>query len=194
MRVDDVLAAEVGAGGREREVVRLDDGRDQIGLPRVLDAGAPRALGERSAAHADVAAGVDRVVPQAVPVEQLAAAVDRPALDETGRVDARQRLEARVEVTAGLLAQLVATGEDGPHVAMALGDRELAAVQAADLAARLVRREALVDLAEPGEQPLERPGVGVVAHVDDDRHAHDLLDAPGAGEPARWRAAHRRVC
>ena len=38
VRVDDVLAADVRAGGREREVVRLDDRGDPVGLQRVLDA------------------------------------------------------------------------------------------------------------------------------------------------------------
>ena len=111
MRVDDVLAADVGARGREREVVRLDHGRDPVVQHRVLDAGSPGGLGQRGAAGADVAAGVDRVVLDPARLEQLAAAVDRPALDEARGVDLEERRVTGVEEAARLLAQLVAARE-----------------------------------------------------------------------------------
>ena len=48
VRVDDVLAALVGARRRDREIARLDDGGDAVALERVLDADAPDvAPGER---------------------------------------------------------------------------------------------------------------------------------------------------
>ena len=72
-----------------REVARLDDRGDAVAVQRVLDPRAPGRVGQRRAAGPDVAAGVDRVVGDAVALEQLAAAVDRPALDEPRRVDLR---------------------------------------------------------------------------------------------------------
>ena len=130
-----------------------------IAIAKRADAGsrfARRARAERRAPHADVAAGVDRVVADAAGLEQLAAPVDRPALDEPGRVDGPHDSLAGVEVAAGLLAQLVAAGEHPADVGMAFADEQLAAVEAADLAVVLVRAEACVDLAEPVEQLVEQ--------------------------------------
>src|SRR5262249_1928475 len=160
-------------GGREREIVRLDHGGDPVVEDRMLDPGAPGGLGEGRAPHADVAACVDRVVGDPVCLAELAAAVYRPALHESRRVDLEQRGVTRVEVAPGLLAQLVAAGEDPPDVRMAVADVELAPVQPADLAALLVGAESLVDLAEPVEELVEHRSATVVADVDDDRHPHD---------------------
>ena len=67
---------------------------------------------------------------------------------------------------------------------------ELAAVQPADLAVCLVGAEPLVDLAEPVEELVEHPGIALVAHVDEDRHPHDLLDAADARQPAHGPRAY----
>ncbi len=65
---------------------------------------------------------------------------------------------------------------------MSVGERELPAVQATDLALVLVRAEGRIDEAEPVEHALEDVSVDlVVANVDGDGHPHDLLDAPDAG-------------
>jgi len=63
-------------------------------------------------------------------------------------------------------------------------ERELATVEAADLAVFLVGAEGRIHPAEPLEQFLEhRVRVGVaVAEIDDDRHAHDVLDPAQAGQ------------
>src|SRR5438034_1383653 len=61
-------------------------------------------------------------------------------------------------------------------------ERELAAVQAADLALVLVRAEEGIRSAESVEQLLEHARIDlVVANVDGDRHAHDVLDTPNTG-------------
>ena len=54
-----MLAARVRARRGDREVVRLDDRRDPVATQRMLDADAPAVVGQRCAAQADVAAGVD---------------------------------------------------------------------------------------------------------------------------------------
>ena len=54
---------------------------------------------------------------------------------------------------------------------------ELAAANAADLALRLVRAEGRVDVTEPVEHIDDRRLVAGVADGDDDRHAHQVLDA-----------------
>ena len=55
--------------------------------------------------------------------------------------------------------------------------RELAAVDAADLAVVVVRAEGLVDEPEPVEHAVEHLVVDDrVADVDDDRHSHHVLD------------------
>src|SRR5205807_938607 len=59
VRVEDVVAARVGAGRRDREIARFDDRGDAVTYGRMLDADAP------AAAHADVAARVDGVAAQA---------------------------------------------------------------------------------------------------------------------------------
>ena len=88
VRVDDVIAADVGARGRDREVVRLDDGRDLVADPRVLDADAPARLGHRVAAQADVAARVDDVV-RAAPASSSSSAArstDQPLTSPDGSI------------------------------------------------------------------------------------------------------------
>src|SRR5207244_11057454 len=120
-------------------------------------------------------------VPHVRLAEDFRGPVDRPALDEPGRVERSRR--ASVEVAACLLAQLLAAVEDPADVAVRVLERELVAHEPADLAVRLARTEARVDPAEPVEHLVERRLVGVVvADVDHDRHAHHVLDATNAGQ------------
>ena len=55
--------------------------------------------------------------------------------------------------------------------------RELTTVQAADLTVVLVGAEGRIDEAQPVEDGVDQASPStVVANVDDDRHAHDVLD------------------
>ena len=175
-----MLAARVGAGRRDGEVVTGDDGDDLLPIARVLNPDAPDRRRQSAAFEPDVAAGVDRVVPPAELVGDRGCPVDRPALDEAGRVDVVVAPSADVEEALRLAAQLLAAGEDLAHVRVRVCERKLAAVEPADLAVRDVGAERPVDEAEPVEQRVEGSRVVDVADVDDDRHAHDLLDAGDA--------------
>src|SRR6266568_2124463 len=88
-----------------------------------------------------------------------------------------------VEVPVRLHAQLLAAIEHLAHLGTGVLELQLAAVEAADLAVVLVRAERLVDEAQPLEHALERLVVDVlVPDVDDDRHAHDVLDPAQSGD------------
>src|SRR5439155_7718963 len=100
---------------------------------------------------------------------------DGPALDEAGRVAMPRR--ARVEESVRLDAELFAACEHELDLLVRAGRRELAAFDAGNVAVLAVRAERRIDPAQPVEHADEVLVVGVlVADVDDDRHAHDLLD------------------
>src|SRR4029077_4277753 len=61
----------------------------------------------------------------------------------------------------------------------------LAAVEPANVAVLPIGAEPRVDLAQPGEQFVERAVAAAVADVDDDRHPHHMLDAPDARQGRR---------
>ena len=74
---------------------------------------------------------------------------------------------------------------------MRIRQLELAAIQTADLTVVLVRAEGRIDPAQPVEQLVEHGVVDeLVTHVDDDRHAHDVLDPADAGQ----RRGHQTCC
>src|SRR5947199_78806 len=125
----------------------------------MLNADAPDGLRVRTTAQADVAAGVDRVVTHARVVEKARAAVDRPTLDEPGRVERTTR--THVEVAVRLVAKSLAAGEDLLDIRQGVRYVELAAGDPADLAVRFVRREGSVDRPEPFEQHVEQLVVDV---------------------------------
>src|SRR5262249_62005505 len=132
-----------GAGGACGGAAAPADLGDRLPLEGVLDADPPAAPGP------DVAAGVDREAPEIGAVEDRGRPVDRPALDQAGRVDAVRGAASRVEVAAGLLPQPLAAREHAPHLDVGVIDRELAAANAANLALRLERAEGRVDPDQP---------------------------------------------
>jgi hypothetical protein len=156
----------------------------------MLDADPPVELGHGPSAEANVTAGVDGEVPQIRPVEHVRGAIDRPALDEPGRVEHARCV--RIEVPARLVAQLLAALQDPADIRMRVVERQLATVETADLAVVPVRAERRVDPAEPVEHLVERADIRVVVtDVDQDRHAHDVLDSVDARN--RGRCAHPRL-
>jgi hypothetical protein len=104
VRIEHVPAARVLGRRREREVGRLHDRGDGLRFERMLDADAP------GPANPHVSAGVDDVLADAGRVEHVGRAVDRPALDEPGRIE--RSAGVRVEVAVRLRAELLAPGED----------------------------------------------------------------------------------
>ncbi len=105
--------------------------------------------------------------------------IDGPPFHEARRVDHVRGGSTHVEVAAGLEAQRLAPVEDLAYIRMRVGECELSAIQPADLAVVLVRAERRIGDAEPLEHALENIAVDIlVTDVDDDRHAHDVLDAP----------------
>ena len=156
----------------------------------MLDPDPPAVVRCRAAVQANVAAGVDRVVAEPGAVQDRGGPVDRPALDETGRV--HQAGGPRVEVAVRLDPEPLAPGQHLADVVTRLLDRQLAAGQPADLAVLLVGAERRVDPAQPVEHRLEDLAAGaLVADVDDNRHAHDLLDAANARHSGRGGHAAR---
>ena len=177
-RVDDVRAALVRAGRRHRGVVQLEHRGEPVAQPRVADPDPPG-----TAAQHHVAARVDQEAPRAGPLEQRGRALGRPALHQPGRVQPAGERRARVERAVGRRAQLVAALEHRAHVRVRRGPAQLAAVEAADLAARVVRAERGVDEAQPREDLVEGLRGGAARDVDPHRHAHHVLDALSHGAP-----------
>ena len=112
-RVRDVLAALVGAGGRDGPVGDGQHGGDLVGTVGMADPDPPRPPGLRLAAGDDVATGVDPVVATAGAVDQPGGLLDRPALDEPRRVEPAVRpVMPRVERAAGRDREVIAGGQD----------------------------------------------------------------------------------
>ena len=130
----------------------------------------------------DVAAGVDGEVPGASVLQDARRAVDGPALDEAGGIEASARLG--VEVPTRVVAELLAALEHVSDFRVGVVSGELAAPDAADLALRLVRRERVVDEAQPVEDLVDGCSLHVgVADVDDDPHPHHVLDGGHTRRP-----------
>jgi hypothetical protein len=184
--IHDVLAAGVCTGRGDRELSgRLDHSSDLLRVQWVLDADPPGELRNCTAANAHVATGADRVVVETGVVENRCSAIDRPALHEPGGIDGAGRC-LHVEVPGRLLAQLLAALQDVSYERMSILAPQLAAVDPADLAVVLVGAEGVVHPVQPLEELLERGArLGVVADVDDDRQAHDVLDSTYPGECRR---------
>jgi len=145
----------------------------------MLDPDPPDGIRACASDEPDVAAGVEGVVPEARPSERIGGPVDRPALHEPRRIERAGRVG--IEVAAGLPSQLLAPREHLLHLRRGVRDRELPACKPADLAVLLVGRERLVDGSKPVEDRVEGALVDiVVTNIDDDRHAHDLLDPADA--------------
>jgi hypothetical protein len=141
----------------------------------MLDPHSPDRVRTGASDEPDVAPGVDGVVLEAHACEQAGGPVDGPALDEPRGIECARGIG--VEVAGRLSPQLLAPHEYLPHLRRRVRDGEVAAGDAADLAVGVVGGERLVDLTEPVEDRVEGALVHhVVAEVDEDRHAHDLLD------------------
>src|SRR5712691_477240 len=147
----------------------------------MLDADAPGELRHRATANAHVTTCADCVVVQTGIVENRRRAIDRPALHEPGGIDGTIR-RAHVEVPISLIAELLATVQDLPHLRMGVLALQLAAIDAADLAVVFEGAEGRVDPAQPVEQFVEHFARAAIAEVHDERQAHDLLDPADAGE------------
>jgi len=177
VRVEDVGAALVLARGRDREVLDREHGRDAPEVAGMADADPPAAPGRRPAARDHVAAGVDAEARRAGGREPGGGAVDRPALDEPRRVEPAGGPDGEEAARAALERE--AAREDLVDLGRAVGEPDLAAVEAADGAVRAVGAERRVDLAQPGERGLDVDARA--ADVDADRHAHDVTDHEGGG-------------
>jgi hypothetical protein len=156
----------------------------------MLDADAPVTPRHGTTAEPHVAAGIDGEVAQAGLVHDVGGTVDGPAFDEPRRIEPTGG--THVEVAARLEPKLVAPLEHVADVGVCLFHRELAALDALDLAVLPVSAERLVDPAEPCEHIVDQGGVCVVADVDDDRHPHDVFDVSGSGRGSGCESAHAR--
>ena len=129
--------------------------------------------GPGGAARDDVAAGVDAEVAAPAAASRAAAPATAQPLtspDGSSRPAAPRRRSSR-RVARSSSTQRVSTSSTSGR---AVGERELAAVEAADLAVVAVGAEGRVDVAQPGERRLDVDARA--AHVDADRHAHDVTD------------------
>ena len=163
----------------------------------MADADAPAVAGGRLAARDHVAAGVDQVVARPGVVEPPGGFLDRPALDVARWIEAPVAARpAGIERAAAVAAQLLADREHVPDVGAGRGRVELAAGQPADLAVGAVGAEAGVDVVEVPEDRIDGVGRDVlVAQVEADDRAHDLLDPPGhEGQIPAWSRAACRLC
>jgi hypothetical protein len=175
-----VSAASVRARGGDCELVGLDDRANRVLLERMLDPDPPAELWHGASRQTHVAARADGEVADPHIAKELSGPIDRPALDETGRIERPGC--PRVEVTTRLVAHLLAAVQHPANLRERLRHHELASGQPADLAVVLVRAEGRVDPPEPGEHVLEPCLVDVVTDVHHDRHPHHVLDATDAGQ------------
>jgi hypothetical protein len=126
----------------------------------VSDADPPGGPRRSLAADDDVAAAVDAVVPGSGGLEDLAGILERPTLDQTGRVQAAIRaVRPDVEVALARVTDLLAEIEDGAQIGAAVVLEISPRLRSADFALGLVRAEAQVDIAQVIEGLIERrPG------------------------------------
>ena len=150
VRIEQMLAPFVGAGGRDGAGAGEVGGQqDPVRRQRMLDADPPRLPRRRLPVHADVAAGVDHRRRQTRPSELVQSALHRPALDETGRVDAaghRPGIEPAVRGLASPAAQLQHFGDLGRRFL----EPDLTPAQPAHRALRLPGAEHVVDPVQLG--------------------------------------------
>ena len=133
----------------------------------------------------DIAASVDAVVAAAGCVDLPGGLLDRPALDETRRVEAAVRpVPAGIEGAARSDRQVLAGGDDVADVGAGVSLAELATHQSADLAIGLVRAEAGIDVMKTRDDLTN----DLVSHqrrlkLDADGRPHHVLDpAQAAGD------------
>ena len=151
----------------------------------------------RAGSDDDVATRADAVRDLGHDVEVGGRTGDGPALDQPGRVEGEATPVAAApgaeQPVGALLGRQAQLGDVG-HPRVRLG--ALAVLQAQQVAVGTPGAEHGVDLAQVGEgagDPGLEVGAGRLdgAHVDADRHPHDLLDPRAAGQPGR-RGRRRR--
>ena len=116
------------------------------------------------------------MAPRAGGAEDLARAFDRPALDQTRRVEPAVRRHS--EVAVGSCGGMSAPLQHLPRVGMAVGDRDLAALQARDLAVGPVRREPPISLVQETHGRLEIGQRNLVAEIERHDGAHHMNNPP----------------
>jgi hypothetical protein len=137
----------------------------------------------------DVAACVDAPRHTRKAAQFVAGQVDRPPLDEPGRVEARHTVRVRQQRREGAARELLRLTTDAGRLVderVAIAQRQFAAPQPAHLGVRRPRGE---DLVHPGKEGVcrrhglldLRPGQVVTAQVDAHRHPHVVLDPGPAG-------------
>ena len=144
----------------------------------------PRRVAPGLAARNDVATSIDAVVPRASRLQYPARILKCPALDQSGWIGtAVGSVRSDVEIALARAPDLVAQRHNRAQVRTRVGLLQLASDQAADLAVRLVRAEASVNLAEIGKDFVQGGGAdGSVAHVQANCRAHDLFHTAQAGQ------------
>src|SRR3954468_7759155 len=149
------------------------------------DAHAPRDPRFWLTADDDVPAGIDPVVPAARGVDQPGGLLDRPALDESGRVAAAiSAVTAGIEGTAGHGRKVVAGSHHVPNVQTARLQVDLSSREPADLAVRAIGAEPGVDVAQLLHHLVEdRRFDQRLADVDADGRAHEGFDAAHRPRP-----------
>ena len=140
----------------------------------------PRPPGFGLASGHDVAAAVDPVVAPAGAVDPPGGLLERPALDEAGRIEPPiGAVVPGIEGAAGDDREVVARRQHVADIEAGVLLTELAAGHAADLAVGSIGAEAGVDIVELGEDLVD----DVLGHerrpdVQADGRAHDVMDAP----------------
>ena len=158
MRVDNVASALVLAGRGDGEVLDGEHGGELVEVLGVPDADPPRRSGAaRPRATMSPPALMQKFSAPAAASRSAATATAQPLT----RPDGSRRPAGRAEKYAARRAlERQAAGEHLVDLRAALGQRQLAAVEAADVAVVAVGAEGRVDLAQPVERRLEVDAVG----------------------------------
>ena len=111
-----MLAADIGAGGRDAASLRADRLDDLALVERIADADRPGFAGGVLAAGLDVAAGVDEEIPDAGGANEIGGVADGPALDDAGRIE-RPVGPADVEIAVRLALRPLGERQHLAHLA-----------------------------------------------------------------------------
>ena len=193
--IDDVVAALVGARGRDGPVRDGHHGRHGARVIRVTDADPPGPTGCRVPADDDVAARVDAVVRDVRIIEDPCRLLDRPALDVGRRIEtAWGRLTSRIERAMAGHREVVARGQHMADVRAGVGVIEVSTGKSPDLAVLAVGAEPGVDVPKVREDLVDLAiGRAVAAHLDADGGPHHRFDPGGRHQNPAWSRAACRL-
>src|SRR6185437_12051661 len=187
MRIIDMVAAKIIAGGGDALPFRRQHLDDLIALERIADAHRPGPAFAVDALALDVAARLDAEIAEAHAQKLPRRVADRPALDHAAGIDGPVRA-GDVEIAAGLPPCLFAQRHDLPQARREILFTDLAAIETGNLAVVPEGTELRIHGAKFREHRVQILRADAsIRHGHGDGHAHDaarLTHGSNASQPA----------